>query len=323
MDLVPLPIKIPLQFCKRGVTGSHGGAGVAVCQDLLVISCCRELHVFALPVDIARCHVQSDLVLVRTMGLIPMDFSFSVYPYTGQMAFTDGENRLLLVADACANGFGAVHVIDAVHGNHVGYVAAPGTICFPRGVATRKSLAAVTCWERGRGQIVCVFEGSDECTWTGAVRVIDFFGHDWPYGLRFTADGLRLAVADYRNGRLTFFCAKDGSFLRHMALPPDVYPRDVEECVIEGGRAGWVTCHSGGLVAVADNDTDVTCRHYADSDFISAALAIVPGLGLVVRHSTGVQFLATPDVIAMAAMFHCKVAWMVAVRRGLLLSTKE
>ena len=164
-----------------------------------------------------------------------------------------------------------------------------------------------------------VFEGRDECTWT-AVRVITG-GFCWPCGLRFTADGFRLVVADTYNQRLSIVCARDGSLQRNIDL--DVFPMDVEECVIEGGRTGWVACHSKGLVAVADNDTDVTCRRYADSDFIPAALAIVPGLGLVVRYREGVQFLATPDAIAMASMSLCKVAWMAAVLRGLLLSTKE
>ncbi len=86
-----------------------------------------------------------------------------------------------------------------VRGTHVGYVAAPGTILHSRGVATRKSLAAVTCWDSGHA--VRVFEGRDECTWT-AVRVITG-GFCWPCGLRFTADGFRLVVADTYNQRLT------------------------------------------------------------------------------------------------------------------------
>jgi hypothetical protein len=95
---------------------------------------------------------------------------------------------------------------------------------------------------------------------------------------------------------------------------------DVEECVIEGGRAGWVMCHSGGLVAVADNANAVARSR--NSDLYPLALAAVPGLGLVVvRHDTGVQFLATPDAVAMASMSSCKVAWMAAVRRGLLALT--
>ncbi len=49
------------------------------------------------------------------------------------------------------------------------------------------------------------------------------------------------------------------------------------------------------------------------------ALALVPGLGLVVRDIASgglVQVFATPDAIAMASMSVPRVAWMVAVTRG-------
>ncbi len=61
------------------------------------------------------------------------------------MAFTGPvTSRLLLLTDA---GHDAVHVIDVAEGLHVGYVAAPGTIAGPRGVAARDSLVAVSAWE--------------------------------------------------------------------------------------------------------------------------------------------------------------------------------
>jgi hypothetical protein len=49
-----------------------------------------------------------------------------------------------------------------------------------------------------------------------------------------------------------------------------------------------------------------------------AALAVVPGLGVVVRESWGerLQVFASPDAIAMAAMSHMRVAWMVAAARA-------
>ncbi len=104
------------------------------------------LQVIALPSDIARCHVQSDLAHVRTLGgFVPMEFQF--YYGSGYMAFTDGcgeafSRRLLLATDTAVYGRGAVHVIDVVRGTHEGYLAAPGTIACSRGVATRKSRAA-------------------------------------------------------------------------------------------------------------------------------------------------------------------------------------
>jgi hypothetical protein len=46
------------------------------------------------------------------------------------------------------------------------------------------------------------------------------------------------------------------------------------------------------------------------------AMALVPGLGLVVRDSGLAVFGGTPDGIAMACMSLLRVAWLVAVARG-------
>jgi hypothetical protein len=48
------------------------------------------------------------------------------------------------------------------------------------------------------------------------------------------------------------------------------------------------------------------------------ALAVVPGLGLVVREfvSSRLQVLVPLDALAMASMSHVRVAWMGAVVRG-------
>jgi hypothetical protein len=56
-----------------------------------------------------------------------------------------------------------------------------------------------------------------------------------------------------------------------------------------------------------------------DGEFeFPSALAVVPGLGLVVREFTNdrLQVFATPDTLAIAAMSHSRVAWMGAVARG-------
>jgi hypothetical protein len=297
-----------------------------VCKDLLVISSWKQLQVFALPKDIARGDLGTpwELVHLRTLGdVAPMDFEFS--NASGYMAFTDGcgeamPSHLLLVTDGGkGEGRQAVHVVDVVHGTHVGYVAAPGTITHPRGVATRKSLAAGSCCgERGHNDVVRVFDGRD-ATWT-PVRTIAALAN----GLRFTADGLGLVVAEIYNRCLRIFrveaedCSADGGTFTFG------YPLDVEECDIrdddDGDRAGWVVCDHEGLVAVAGDTTGVGAvvrRRKFDLEWCCSALALVPGLGLVVRHRTGVQFLATPDAVAMAAMSFCKVAWMGAVCRAI------
>jgi len=220
--------------------------------------------------------------------------------------------RLLLVSDC---GRDAVHVIDVDHGTHVGYVAAPGTILRPRGVATKGSLAAAIgarLCAYALEYAVYVFERSGDFTWTAArvIRCINGQGWWMPFGLRFCADGSELVVTDMTNKRLNIFWANEGWFLRHVVLSPHT-PMDAEEC---GGGAGYIVCTGkGGLVAVVERDPGVVVKEIVGS---ALALAPVPGVGLVVRHVAGLQFLATPDAVAMAAMSSCKVAWMAAVWRA-------
>jgi len=325
LALVPLPVRISSVGCK-GDDGLEHGAGVAVCKNLLVVAASKKLQVFVLPNDIARGGVSTprELMPVRSLGgVAPMALQFC--SASGYMAFTAGgaESTLLLVTDCEKSGSGAVHVIDVVSGTHVGYVAAPGTIWYPLGVTTRNSQAAVSCW--AHKHVVCVFEGRG-ATWA-TVRVIAADASC----LRFTADCLRLAVVDALHNCLSIFCAKGGFLLRDIALLPyplDIVdesfllPRDMEECAVDmkdgdGSRAGWVMCHSRGLVAFAGKDADGAARRRHFGFPGNFALATVPGLGLVVRNREGVQFFATPDAVAMASMSFCKVAWMAAACRGL------
>jgi DNA-binding beta-propeller fold protein YncE len=245
------------------------------------------------------------------------------------MAFTGpATSRLLLLTDA---GHDAVHVIDVAGRVHAGYVAAPGTIAGPRGVAARGSLVAVSAWKKfGSGDhVVRVFEGSG-VMWTG-VRVLagGFGGPGWAYGqlyrprgLRFTGDGTELAVADRGNDRVSVFRVEDGSFARHVATGLGG-PMDVEEC-----KDGWlVACLGSHTIEFVDGGgvgrARMGSKDCGDGEFqYPSALALVPGLGLVVRDIADdgrLQVFATPDAIAMASMSVPRVAWIVAVARGRLL----
>jgi hypothetical protein len=148
-----------------------------------------------------------------------------------------------------------------------------------------------------------------------------------PYGLRFSGDGSAICVADAGNNRTSVFRVGDGVFLRHVAKGLFA-PFDVEE--VEGG---WlVVCFASHTVEfVGDGDGDGGARPSlgkADGDCGSGdgefdwptALAVVPGLGLVVRERQNerLQVFATPDTIAMAAMSCVRVAWLVAVARAVL-----
>jgi hypothetical protein len=263
-----------------------------------------------------------------------MRFRFDDGNGSGWMAFTGPRSsRLLLLTDA---GLDAVHVIDVVGRAHVGYVAAPGTIAGPRGVAARGSLVAVSVWE-GCGcyfgdHVVQLFAGSG-ARWTAVREVAGGFGGpgradgqlSYPIGLRFSLDGTGLVVAEEGEDRVTMFRVEDGSFVRLVATGLDG-PYDVEEC-----EGGWLmACYISHTIEFVGGDVDggggvVRARlgkgGSGGGEFVGpslAALALVPGLGLVVRECGGrLQFFATPDVIAMASMSAVRVAWLACVARAM------
>jgi len=133
--------------------------------------------------------------LQRTLGgpesPFPMQFKFQC-SYSGSLAFTGcAAARYLLVSD---NGHGTVHVIDVVHGRHVGFVVAAGTIPGPRGVAAMGSLVAVSAWKAycSGKHFIQLFEGS-AATWKPMRVISGGFRHpgsangqlEMPCGLRF------------------------------------------------------------------------------------------------------------------------------------------
>jgi hypothetical protein len=247
---------------------------------------------------------------------------FDFRGFSGFLAFSGASSpRLLLLTDA---GHGAVHAIDVSVQAHVGYVAAPGTLSGPRGVAARGSLVAVSTWETAH--VVRVFEGSG-ATWAAVREVAGGFGAPGsadgqlhcPYGLRFTNDGTALAVADADNHRVSVFRVEDGSFVRHDTAPNG--PVDVENC-----EDGWLVSCRGSHTVEHVRFGGGRCGRLAwlNTDsvdlFWPAALTLVPALGLVVRDlfKQRVCVLATPDALAMARMSLTRVGWMAAVLRGTL-----
>ena len=132
--------------------------------------------------------------------------------------------------------------------------------------------------------------------------------------------GLVVVVVDGTN--VSVFRVEDGSFARRVATGQR-WSYDVEECegglllacvsmntieFVAGGGAGWASLGGTGS---------------RDGQFMGpSALALVPGLGLVVRETDNngrVQFFATPDAIAMASMSTARVAWLACVARVVLL----
>ncbi len=298
------------------------------------------------------------LRLVCTLGgkgsVAPMQFNFfdglGYFGFSGYLAFTpptttttittaSGARPLLLVTDA---GHDAVHLVDVVPvgpvgGSHVGYVASPGSIAGPRGVAASGAspLVAVSAWKDfcSGDHVVVVYRGSG-AVWE-AVRVIGggFGGPgagdgqlNMPHGLRFSGDGSGICLADNGNDRASMFHVGDGVFLRHLHTATGLgCPHDVEE--VEGG---WlVVCWDSATVEFVGDGVggdgggrpSLGGHGSGDGEFDRpTALAVVPGLGLVVREvgNSRLQVFVTPDAIAMAAMSPVRVAWMTAVARGVL-----
>jgi hypothetical protein len=291
------------------------------------------------------------LRLVCTLGgagsVAPMQFKFVDNYWSGLLAFTPLPNitttsgsssarPLLLVTDV---GHDAVHLVDVVGRGHAGYLASPGSIAGPRGVAASGTspLVAVSAWKDGYSgdHVVVVYRGSG-AAWE-AVRVIGGgFGSPgsldgqlhMPQGLRFSGDGSGLCVANTCSLRASVFRVGDGKFVRHIAEGLSI-PWDVEEV-----EAGWlVACRGSHTVEFVGDGVggDGVGRPAlgkagggagsGDGEFWSpTTVAVVPGLGLVVRElgNPRLQVFATPDTIAMAAMSPHRVAWMTVVARAIL-----
>jgi hypothetical protein len=289
-------------------------------------------------------------VLGGCSSIAPMKFKFYARGLpSGWMVF-QGPNasRLLVVTDA---GHDAVHCIDVIKRVHVGYVAARGTIRGPRGVAAKGSLVAISAWEHSfeTKHFVHIYEGSG-AAWT-EVRVVASAELASPLGLRFTVDGEGLAVTSPRRNNVCFFRVSDGCFVSSVNTVFSC--QDLEEC--SGGWlvvGGWTAVGSVALaptplirfieghtnnVTTVNIDVNLSSTSFDKPTFggvtslqtslySPSALALVPRLGVVVRvyGSSGnvvtgsVQFLTSPDSIAMASMSTFRVAWMVATFRGLM-----
>ena len=310
---------------------------MAACTSLGVLvtshSGLGELWVFELRTRGKWFGDRPDYVIGSSAFPQPMHFGFSDHlRWSGNLAFTGPASaRRLLVTDS---GNNAVHVMDVVGRSHVGYLAAPGTISGPRGVAAWGSLAAVSVFTHSLtdGHNVVLFEGGG-VEWT-RVRVVgggefgtpgSFYSRlARPAGLRFTRDGTRLVVANFARACVNMFWVEDGTFAGNIAEYSNRV-MDVEE--VEGG---WLmACSSpdmlqgrlggqpgfglGGHIAVGGDMPSSSRNKYA------SALVTVPGLGLLVREAQHghLWMYSTPDLVKMRTMSCMRVAWMMGVSRGI------
>ncbi len=139
-------------------------------------------------------------------------------------------------------------------------------------------------------------------------------------------------MADCGNDRASLFCVDDGGLVGHIATGLAT-PADVEQ--VEGGWlvaccgsntvefvAGRVHGGGGGGGGCGDGARpSLGGAGEGPGDYnicLPAALARVPGLGLVVRE-LGFwcrQVFAIPDEVLMATMSPLRVGWMVGVVKG-------
>jgi hypothetical protein len=140
------------------------------------------------------------------------------------------------------------------------------------------------------------------------------------FGLRFTRDGTRLAVTSSCNNDLSVIRVQDGVVEGNLARGLGI-AWDMEEV-----QGGWlVACIDSSVVKFVPTEAGLDQKTLGgfgteDGQFSHvAALALVPGLGLVTRdfsNGNRVQVFVYPEPAAMAAMSRIRVAWMVGVARG-------
>lgn len=301
---------------------------MAVCLEMGVVVAARdfELLVFALP-KLANVQSSPGPRLLRRLGsrfsTRPRHDNFrDLFGSLGWMVFfteSDISSRLLLVTDIDRH---AVHVVDVANEVHGGYVATPGSIDGPRGVATRGSLVAVSAWgeDHEKEGEVHLFEGTVGTGWIRK-RVLARGQLRQPFGLRFTADGAGVVVAEGQGGghiaRVSVVAGTDSVARCRVTEDGDGDScSDVEKC-----KGGWLTACSGGDdVKYVGMDGRAALGQCGEPLFRPVALALVPGLGLVVREKTAgrLQFFATPDIMAMASMSAFRLGWLITVFRGSL-----
>jgi hypothetical protein len=205
---------------------------------------------------------------------------------------------LLLVTDA---GHDAVHFVDVVEGQHAGYLAAPGSIAGPRGVAASSAAVAVSAWKhRTSGEHVVRLFTRRAAAWVFSHVLGMGYGPgdgclQCPLGVRISADGTSVVVADRFNNRVSQFKTADGVWERHVVVgAPSRRPNDVHEVA-----AGWLVASGGSnrVVLVPRDGGAVRPLAGEAGEFDGpTALTVVPGLGLVVRECEGkrVQVFQAP-----------------------------
>ncbi len=357
------------------------GTGLAISTYFGVIAvgasswaCIRlyKLSTYEWLADICEDQDQDHLYLKFSSGHFTLAFS-DVMP--------DGSPPVLMVADLCLH---AVHIVDVARllhgvwrspddlflgflGHATGPVSVQGPTPDPQGVATRGMMAAVSSWHKhdsGRHAIYLFRRRSTKKRAFWAVDRVICHGRgpldgylSCPKGLRFTADGLSVVVADFGNNRVSQFAVSDGCFeqhLFHVMNPIDVEfvhgcgcPKDADDVLdwrwaAHGWSCGYPSTYPRKRLQPWDGSEVATLsrwlvlrkkRHY--SSVIStngfkwvsevpkcgnddiSSLAFVPGGGFAVHTGDFVRILFTNDAMAAARMSDTRFVWFCCVARGI------
>jgi DNA-binding beta-propeller fold protein YncE len=166
-----------------------------------------------------------------------------------------------------------------------------GSVSGPRAVAATPALVAVSCWKHhGEGtHAVSLFDAEDGVllrTLGGPVGSGDGF-LSRPYGVRFSASGHQVFVADCENDRVAVFSTSEGAFVRHagprdyhaLKGPFDVLPVAGGVLVAANGTQPIVFLPSGEAASASDVLV-LGVSGFEDGEFnnpTALALALAPG----------------------------------------------
>lgn len=229
--------------------------------------------------------------LGSSQGVLTLDLSGG----DGGMCFTVANPPTLLLPEPALN---RVQEINVQLLSCVGALGDPGQMEGPRCTAACASFLAVSAWRTRTGHtphLVHLFSAGPHRT---HVRTLAGDGQlSMPLGLRLTQDGAHVAVVDPGNGRVCLLSTADGALVG-TPVTDRAGLTDVQQC--RGGwmvtrlLAGSVELHLDGVAGPAAKLKPLAGPY---------ALALVPGLGMVVRELNQVQVLSNspPSDAAVAA----------------------
>ncbi len=320
---------------RDGVSLKHltHSNGFAFCQELKVLAISNTqkniVHVYDMSEGVG-CLLANSLKEVAKLGdrscAHPMQFEFFA-GQTGYLAFTNGSTPLLLVSDA---RFHSVHFIDISTQRHMGFLAPPGSLLWPRMVATKCSLAAVafTDYDGGKSEVkIRIFEQDDalEPTKWGARYTV--FISQSPIAcvgaIQITMRGRNVLVADSRI---------DAIWMIHIPKADDSASASASALHYEYVGVGALTPYSmaemadgsvfcAGATSIEFVDEDE--RNYKLCSLPKALLCSVPADNIFLAFSVQAQkvyMYGHARDMKLATMSFSRTAWMSAVIRGIFLA---